>query len=82
MSEKITTLNKNFLNSKKSINEQVQALINAIQEVMEISMPLVKISYKWKPGFDQECKKMQVKAWRLRKTFNWQKTEQTLKDIK
>lgn len=46
MSEKITTLNKDFLNSKKSFDEQVQGLINAIQEVIEISMPLVKIRYK------------------------------------
>ena len=82
MSEKITALRKDDLDSKEKIDEQVQALVNVIQQAIEASTPLVKISHRSKPGFDRECKEAQVKARRLRKIFNRRGTEEAWEDYK
>ncbi len=44
MNKKITAVKKDFLDSKKNIDEQMQALVNAIQEALKIATLLVKIS--------------------------------------
>ena len=46
ISEKITALRKDNLDSKEKIDEQVQALVNIIQQAIEASTSLVKISHR------------------------------------
>ena len=82
ISEKITALGKDDLDSKEKIDKQMQALINIIQQAIEASTPLVNISHRSKPGFDWECKEAQVKAHRLRKIFNQIGTKEAWKDYK
>lgn len=60
----------------------MQASVNVIQQVIEVSTPLVKISHRSKPGFDQKCKEAQVKARRLREIFNRTGTEEAWEDYK
>lgn len=56
MSEKVFALGNLNLNSTETIDNQVQTLVKAIQEAVEISTPMVKICPKLKPGFTLECK--------------------------
>lgn len=58
------------MDSKKKIDKQVLALVNVIQQAIEVSTLLVKISHRSKLGFDWEYKETQVKARRLCKIFN------------
>ncbi len=70
MSEKVIAFRNLDLGSTKKIDNQVQALVKAIQEAVEISTPMVKMCSKSKPGFTLECKEAQMEARRLRKIFN------------
>lgn len=70
------------MDSKEKIDKQVQTLINIIQQAIEALTPLIKISHRSKPEFDQECKEAQVKARRLRKIFNRIGTEEAWEDYK
>lgn len=70
INKKISDLSRHDLDSKEKIDKEVQALFSIIQEAIEVSAPLVKISPRSKPGFDRECKKAQVQAQGLRRIFN------------
>ncbi len=70
MSEKFIAFGNIDLDSTEKIDNQVQALIKAIQEAVEISTPMVKICSRSKPGFTLECKEAKMKARRLQKIFN------------
>ena len=65
MSEKVIAFKNLDLDSTEKIDNQVQALVKAIQEAVEISTPMVKICSRSKPGFILECKEAQMKALRL-----------------
>ena len=65
MSEKALALRNLDLDSTEKIDNQVQALVKAIQEAVGISTPIVKICSRSKPGFTLECKEAQIKARRL-----------------
>lgn len=70
MSEKVFTLGNLNLDSTEKIDNQVQALVKAIQEAIEISTLMVQICSRSKPGFTLKCKEAQMKAQRLQKLFN------------
>lgn len=70
MSENILILRKVFLKLIIRIDEQVQGFVNAIQEAIEISMLQIKICYRSKLDFDQECKTVQIEAQKLFEIFN------------
>ncbi len=70
MSEKVIAFGNLDLDSTEKIDNQVQALVKAIQEAVEISIPMVKICSRSKPGFTLGCREAEMKARRLRKMFN------------
>ncbi len=76
MSEKVLALGNLDLDSTEKIDNQVQALVKAIQEGVEISTPMLKICSRSKLGFTLECKEAQMRARRLRKIFNRLGTEE------
>ena len=82
MSEKALALRNLDLDSTEKIDNQVQALVKAIQEAVEISTPMVKICSRSKPGFTLECKEAQMKARRLRKIFNRLGTEEAWEEYR
>lgn len=82
MSEKTLALGNLDLDSTEKIDNQVQALVKAIQEAVEISTPMVKICSRSKPGFTLECKEAQMKARRLRKIFNRLGTEEAWEEYR
>lgn len=51
MSKKVFALENLDLDFSKKIDNQVQALVKAIQKAVEISIPMVKICSILKPGF-------------------------------
>lgn len=65
------------LNFIQKIDNPIQALVKAIEEVIEISIQMVKICSRSKPGFTLEYDKAQMKARRLQKILNQLKTEKT-----
>ncbi len=65
MSEKVIAFGKLDLDSTEKIDNQVQALVKAIQEAVEISTPMLKICFRSKPGFTLESKEEQMKVRRL-----------------
>ncbi len=56
MSKKVIAFGNLDLDSTEKIHNQVQALVKAIQEAVEISTLMVKIYSRSKPGFTLECK--------------------------
>ncbi len=49
------------------LDEQVYSLIGAIETAIAQAIPKARQSPKSVPGFDEECKEMQMKARRLKK---------------
>ena len=57
----------------EELNVQVDSLINTINTTINLAIPKAKVSPKLVPGFDEKCKKVQMKARRLKKI--WKKEE-------
>ena len=60
---------------------KVYSLINAIDIAMTLAIPKARLSPKSVPGFDEECKEIQIKARRLKKIWKREKTEESWKDF-
>ena len=57
------------------------SLINVINIAMTLAIPKARLSPKSVPGFDEECKEMQMKARRLKKTWKKERTEESWEDF-
>ena len=72
-------LAKDLPSSSTTPNEldiKVHFLINAIDMAMTLVIPKARLSPKSVPGFDEECKKMQMKARRLKKIWKKEGTKE------
>ena len=61
---------------------KVHSLINAIDIAMTLAIPKARLSPKSVPGFDEECKEMQMKARRLKKIWKKEGTEESWEDFR
>lgn len=68
--------------AKKDIDSQIKAIIDSIQEAINESTPLIRISPQSKPGFTPECKEAQKRCKMLKR--HWRKTlsEETWNEYK
>ena len=55
--------------STQELHQQVGVLITALTKAIEVSTPILQVSPRSVSGFDEECKKAQMRARRLKKTF-------------
>lgn len=72
-------LNINFI---KKIDNQVLALVKAIQETIGILILMVKVCSRSKLGFTLKCKEAQMKVQRLWKIFNQLETKKTWEEYR
>lgn len=57
---------------------KVHSLINAINIAMTLAISKARLSLKLVPGFDEECKKIQMKARKLKKIWKKRKNRKKL----
>ena len=60
---------------------KVYFLINAIDIAIILAISKARLCPKSVPGFDEECKKIQIKAKRLKKIWKKEKTEESWKNF-
>ena len=58
------------------------SLINAIDIAMTLAIPRARLSLNSVPGFDEECKKILIKARKLKKIWKKEKTEESWEDFR
>lgn len=80
----IETLQQNLANilhlpsqTAKKLDEKVIFLVKAIDTVMDISIPKVRLCPKSISEFDEECKDAQIRARRLKKIWKKEDTEES-----
>lgn len=64
------------------LDTKVCSLINAIDTAMALAIPKVRLSPRSVPGFDKECKEIQMKARRLKKIWKKEETEESWEDFR
>ena len=78
-------LAKDLLYTSTTPNEldiKVHSLINAINIAMTFAIPKVRLSPKSIPGFDEECKMIQIKANKLKRIWKKEKIEGSWEDFR
>ena len=61
---------------------KVHSLISAIDTAMTLAIPKARLSPKSVPGFDEECKEIQMKARRLKKIWKKEETDESWEDFR
>ena len=61
---------------------KVHFLINAINIAMTLAIPKARLSSKSVPGFDEECREIQMKARRLKKIWKKEEIEESWEDFR
>lgn len=61
---------------------KIYSLINVIDIAMTFAIPKARLSPKLVPRFDKECKKIQMKAKRLKKIWKKEETEESWEDFR
>ena len=61
----------------EQLDTQINSLISTINTAMDLAIPRANVSLKSVPGFDEKCKKVQMKAKRLKKIWKRKGTEES-----
>ena len=64
------------------LDSKVHSLINIIDIAMTLAIPKARLFPKSVPGFDEECKEIQMKARRFKKTWKKEKTKKNWEDFR
>ena len=82
LSEKLAKDSPSSSRTSNRLNIKVHFRINAIDMAMTLAILKARLSPKSIPGFDEECKKMQMKARRLKNIWKKERTEDSWEDFR
>lgn len=64
------------------LDSQLELLIKIINRAINESTPKQRLCARSLPGFDEECKELQMRARRLKKAYNWNPSADTWEEYR